>query len=66
MESNKCDYCNKKAGIMPFSCRCEFKKLCTKCRLPEKHNCNFDYKKLGRDEILKLNPVIVAEKLDKI
>ncbi len=47
MESNKCDYCNKKAGIMPFSCRC-------------------DYKKLGKDEILKSNPVIVAKKLDKI
>jgi predicted nucleic acid binding AN1-type Zn finger protein len=64
--NNKCDHCNKKAGVMPFSCRCDYKKLCTKCRLPEKHNCTFDYIKLGKEEILKSNPVIVAEKLTKI
>jgi hypothetical protein len=66
MEYNKCDHCKKKAGVMPFSCRCEFKKLCTKCRLPESHNCNVDYKKLGKEEILKANPVVISDKLVRI
>jgi hypothetical protein len=66
MEHNKCDFCNKKAGVMPFSCRCDFKKLCPKCRLPEKHNCKFDYKTTGKEEILKANPVVIADKLVRI
>ena len=66
MEHNKCDFCNKKAGVMPFSCRCDFKKLCPKCRLPEKHNCKFDYKTTGKEEILKANPIVIADKLVRI
>jgi hypothetical protein len=51
---------------MVFNCKCEFKKLCSKCRLPETHECKFDYKKEGKEEILKQNPVIIADKLTKI
>ena len=37
-----------------------------KCRLPEKHNCKFDYKTTGKEEILKANPVVIADKLVRI
>ncbi len=66
METSKCDYCKKKTGIMVFNCKCKFKKLCGKCRLPETHECKFNFKKAGQEEILKQNPVVIADKITKI
>ncbi|CAI9091325.1 OLC1v1026329C1 [Oldenlandia corymbosa var. corymbosa] len=40
--------------------------FCGTHRYPEQHGCTFDYKSMGRDAIAKANPVIKAEKLDKI
>lgn len=61
---SKCEYCNiNKLNIIPFSCRCDYKKLCIKCRLPEDHKCTFDYVKYGKNEIIKNNPVIIKPKL---
>lgn len=46
----KCNSCQKKIkGLMEFKCKCE-KIVCQKCRLPENHNCQFDFKK-ERDNI---------------
>lgn len=66
MESSKCDWCKKKTGIMVFECKCELKKLCNKCRLPETHACTFDYKKEGKEQLAKSNPVVLASKITKI
>lgn len=46
-------------------CRCG-KKFCSEHRYAELHNCCFDYKKQGRLELLRNNPIVRAEKLEKI
>ncbi|XP_052312630.1 zinc finger A20 and AN1 domain-containing stress-associated protein 2 [Populus trichocarpa] len=33
---------------------------------PDKHNCSSDYRSAGQDAIAKANPIVKAEKLDKI
>ncbi|KAJ6733424.1 AN1-TYPE ZINC FINGER PROTEIN [Salix koriyanagi] len=35
-------------------------------RYSDKHNCVFDYKSAGQDAIAKANPVVKADKIDKI
>ncbi|KAF3678005.1 hypothetical protein FXO37_04575 [Capsicum annuum] len=32
----------------------------------DKHNCPFDYRNAGQNAIAKANPIVVAEKLNKI
>jgi hypothetical protein len=62
-----CEYCKKKkVGIINFPCKCEYKNLCMKCRLPSDHNCQFDYKQEWKEELKKQMPVIVADKINKI
>ncbi|KAJ0609565.1 putative transcription regulator A20-like family [Helianthus annuus] len=63
--SNRCLTCNKKVGVMGFKCKCG-DVFCGSHRYPEKHDCEFDFKKTGRDAIAKANPVIKAEKVDRI
>ncbi|KAF6160240.1 hypothetical protein GIB67_019009 [Kingdonia uniflora] len=36
-----------------------------KNRYPEKHECGFNFKAVGREAILKANPVVKADKLDR-
>nr|XP_043608418.1 zinc finger A20 and AN1 domain-containing stress-associated protein 7-like [Erigeron canadensis] len=63
--SNRCMTCNKKVGVMGFKCKCG-DVFCGSHRYPEKHDCDFDFKKTGRDAISKANPVIIADKLTRI
>ncbi|KAL3838208.1 hypothetical protein ACJIZ3_022799 [Penstemon smallii] len=65
VRSNRCGACKKRVGLTGFACRCGFT-FCGSHRYPEKHGCGFDYKTLGKEEIAKANPVVKAEKLDKI
>lgn len=44
MGKEKCFYCNKKLTLINFTCKCEHN-FCLKCKLPEYHKCNYDYKK---------------------
>ena len=48
--SNRCAYidaetgqCKRKTGLPASKCRCD-KVFCPKHRLPEKHNCSFDFR----------------------
>ena len=50
---------------MDYTCRCG-NSYCIKHRMPEDHNCTFDYEKLGKDIIDKNNPQVVCEKVIKI
>jgi hypothetical protein len=61
---NRCNNCKKKIGIMNFSCRCDYKNLCSKCL--SNHNCNFDYKKDWKESLTKRLPVVIADKIEKI
>ncbi len=55
----------KKKTLMLVSCKC-LNTYCLNCRMPEDHSCTFDFVK-HQSELLRLeNPVVVAEKVDKI
>ena len=63
--TNRCFSCNKKVGVMGFMCKCG-STFCGSHRYPEKHECSFDFKQVGRDAIAKANPVIKADKVERI
>ncbi|CAA3006649.1 zinc finger A20 and AN1 domain-containing stress-associated protein 8-like isoform X2 [Olea europaea var. sylvestris] len=62
---NRCTACRKRVGLTGFSCRCG-NLFCSVHRYSDKHNCPFDYRTAAQDVIAKENPVVKAEKLDKI
>jgi len=63
--TNRCLTCRKKVGLTGFECRCGGL-FCSTHRYSDKHNCTFDYRQLGAEEIRKNNPVVVSEKINKI
>ncbi|KAI3995113.1 hypothetical protein MKX01_031915 [Papaver californicum] len=64
-QPNRCSTCRKRVGLTGFKCKCGIT-FCSSHRYPELHNCSFDFKTGGRESIAKANPVVKAEKLDKI
>lgn len=65
VQPNRCGTCRKRTGLTGFKCRCGIT-FCGSHRYPEKHECCFDFKAVGREEIAKANPVIKADKLRRI
>ncbi|XP_047330784.1 zinc finger A20 and AN1 domain-containing stress-associated protein 8-like [Impatiens glandulifera] len=61
----RCFTCKKRVGLTGFLCRCE-NMFCGSHRYSDKHECPFDYVVAGQDAIAKANPVVKADKLDKI
>jgi len=64
-KTNRCQVCRKKVGLTGFVCRCGGL-FCSIHRYSDKHNCTFNYRELGAEEIRKNNPVILGEKIHKI
>ncbi|XP_067127509.1 AN1-type zinc finger protein 5-like isoform X4 [Centruroides vittatus] len=64
-KKNRCNVCRKKVGLTGFQCRCGGL-FCSLHRYSNEHNCTFDYKQLGAQEIRKNNPLVVGEKIQKI
>lgn len=62
---NKCTICKKKLGLVPFTCRCG-DNFCAIHRYETEHNCTFDHKTFGRQQLEKDNKKIVADKIEKI
>ncbi|KAJ6795069.1 zinc finger A20 and AN1 domain-containing stress-associated protein 6-like [Iris pallida] len=62
---NRCVLCCKKVGLTGFKCRCGGT-FCSSHRYSETHECSFDYKTAGREAIAKENPIVKAEKIEKI
>ncbi|KAL4182565.1 hypothetical protein AMTRI_Chr11g93920 [Amborella trichopoda] len=62
---NRCSCCRRRVGLTGFKCRCGMT-FCSTHRYPEQHACSFDFKAAGREAIARANPVVKAEKLDKI
>jgi hypothetical protein len=65
LRPGRCMTCNKKVGLAGFKCRCEYV-FCGAHRLAEAHNCDFDYKTVGRQQLAESNPLIQAAKMDKL
>ncbi len=62
-KKKRCFVCNKKLGLIPFSCRCNTTiKFCSIHRYPDSHNCQFDWKKEGREQLEKNNPKVDFDK----
>lgn len=66
-QKNRCTICNKKIGILGFSCRCNGN-FCTLHRLPEQHNCCSleEIKKESLEILSKNNYKVTADKLISI
>ncbi|XP_065210547.1 uncharacterized protein LOC135838728 [Planococcus citri] len=64
-KKNRCALCRKKVGLTGFECRCGGL-YCGIHRYSDKHNCTFDYRQLGAQEIRRNNPVVIGEKIQKI
>jgi len=64
-KSNRCQQCNKKVGFTGFECRCG-RLFCGVHRYSDMHQCGFDYKALGAQEIRQNNPVVKNEKIQKL
>uniref|UniRef100_G3MSX0 AN1-type domain-containing protein n=1 Tax=Amblyomma maculatum TaxID=34609 RepID=G3MSX0_AMBMU len=62
---SRCNTCRKRVGLTGFNCRCGYI-FCATHRYSDKHNCQFDYRTEARDAIAKANPVVKADKLDKM
>ncbi|XP_010156773.1 PREDICTED: AN1-type zinc finger protein 5-like [Eurypyga helias] len=61
----RCLVCRKKVGLTGFDCRCgNF--FCGLHRYSDEHGCPYDYKAEAAAKIRKENPVVVAEKLQRI
>lgn len=65
MAPSRCMSCKKKVGLLGFHCRCGGT-YCEKHRYSDKHECTYDYKTHGRDQLAKDNPACAADKMDKI
>ena len=64
-KKTRCLTCRKKVGLTFFACRCGGI-FCALHRYSDKHQCDFDYNALARQEIARNNPVIQGAKLNKI
>ncbi|KAE8664436.1 Zinc finger A20 and AN1 domain-containing stress-associated protein 8 [Hibiscus syriacus] len=62
---NRCTRCCKRVGLTGFNCKCG-NLFCAAHCYSDKHECPFDYRAAARDAIARANPVVRAEKLDKI
>ncbi|CAL5401519.1 unnamed protein product [Camellia sinensis] len=65
VQPNRCSACRKRVGLTGFNCRCG-NLFCAVHRYSDKHDCPFDYRSAAQDAIAKANPVVKAEKLDKL
>jgi hypothetical protein len=64
-QPNRCMSCKKRVGLTGFKCRCG-NTFCSLHRYSDKHNCSYDYKSSGREAIAKANPLVKADKVDRI
>ena len=62
--SKKCKKCKKKKLIL-IKCRCG-NSFCLEHKCAEHHNCTFDYKKFGQEQLDKENPKINFDKVSQI
>ncbi|XP_059284849.1 putative zinc finger A20 and AN1 domain-containing stress-associated protein 8 [Lycium ferocissimum] len=62
-KTKRCIVCKKKVGLIGFSCKCG-EIFCRSHRYPEEHACMFDFKSIGRANLVKENPLCKADKLE--
>lgn len=61
-KKNRCQVCNKKVGLLGFSCKCEGL-YCAAHRHAEQHNCSYDFKKRGLNILEKKMIKVESDKI---
>ncbi|RZC32009.1 ubiquitin, zf-AN1, Rad60-SLD and/or YukD domain containing protein [Asbolus verrucosus] len=65
-KKSRCSECNKRLNITNiYNCRCG-KIFCSQHRYSEVHHCNYDYKTEGRRILEHQNPLVTADKINRI
>jgi hypothetical protein len=65
-KSKKCKICNKKVGVVLYTCKCNTEYIfCGKHKLPNNHECTFDFKEYYKKQITQNNPKIEFDKFNK-
>ncbi|KAM3141249.1 hypothetical protein pb186bvf_006634 [Paramecium bursaria] len=64
-DPGRCKTCNRKLGISGIQCKCQYY-FCASHRLPENHQCSFDHALKAKQLLVKNNPLVDAEKIQKI
>ncbi|XP_028319203.1 AN1-type zinc finger protein 5-like [Gouania willdenowi] len=64
-KKKRCFMCRKKVGLTGFGCRCG-NLFCGIHRYSDEHNCPYDYRSEAAAKIRKENPVVVADKIQRI
>lgn len=64
-KKNRCFMCRKKLGLTGFDCRCG-QQFCGLHRYSDKHHCPHDYRTEAAEKIRKENPVVMADKIQRI
>ncbi len=62
---SRCAQCSIKLKLTDVSCKC-CQKFCMAHRLPEAHNCSFNFKKEGHTLLEKQNPKTAGTKIEHI
>jgi len=63
--TSRCFSCKKKIGLLGFKCQCEYV-FCSEHRYTDKHDCDYDWRTRAQEHLSKANPVVKAEKVQKI
>lgn len=63
--TSRCWSCNRKIGLTGFQCKCEYF-FCAEHRYSDRHDCAFDFKSMGKQQLTKANPTIAPSKLNSI
>ncbi len=64
-DHKKCWGCEKKVGIRGFKCKCRYT-FCKKHRMPEDHECEFDFADYGKKKLKENNITVQTNKIEKI
>lgn len=57
--------CKKKLALTDFPCKCG-KIHCSSHRAAEVHNCTYDFRTVGKEQLMKAMPNVTAKKVDVI
>jgi hypothetical protein len=64
-DKSRCLNCKRKVGVMGFDCKCQGI-FCKNCRMPEKHECDFDFKEVHQKRLEKANPTIKSSNFERV
>ena len=61
-KTNRCWSCNKRIGLLGFQCKCQYL-FCSEHAPEDRHECDFDYKSVHKQQLAKANPTVTPTKV---